>query len=124
MEVCPLKAPTPPVPSALGWATTSVPPPPLVMPPLKVLALDSVHVPEPALMTVREEPATPSAITPAISPAPVGFDPCRVSFLTPAADELISPVKVSRLVPDWSIVAPPVVPASSRLRSVSSPSPI
>ena len=87
------------------------------------MAAESTHVPVPAL--VSELVFTPelSTMTLAISPVPAD-EPVSVRVLMPAPVAPKAPVNFKSPVPDWLIIAPPVVPGRSRFRSVVLPVPI
>ena len=80
-------------------------------------------MPVPAL--VSEVLLVPVLFTmaPAISPVPA-VEPCSVSVLLPAPVAVKALVNFSRPVPDWSSVAPPVVPARLMTRSVLASAPV
>ena len=62
-------------------------------------------------------------MAPAISPVPA-VDPCKVSVLAPAPVAVSALVNFKSPVPDWSIVAPNVVPARLSTRSVMAAAPV
>ena len=91
--------------------------------PVYVLAPLSTQVPVPVFTTPVVFVPLLSTMAPLISPEPA-VDPCKVSTFAPAPEAVRSLVILSKPVPDWSIVPPPVVPARSITRSVVSPPPV
>jgi hypothetical protein len=86
-----------------------------------VFVPESVQVPEPALVSAVA--LLLLTIAPAISPVPA-VEPCRVSVLAPAPVAVKALVNFNSPAPDWSSVAPPVVPARLITRSLVSPEPV
>ena len=82
-----------------------------------MFAPESVQVPLPVLVTDVVLVPLLSTIAPLISPVPA-VEPCNVSVLLPAPVAVKLLVNLSRPVPDWSSVPPPVVPARLMTRSV------
>ena len=107
---------------ALPTASTKDPPLTVVAP-VKVLGPDSVHVPLPDLSRAVLLAPPLSTMAPASSPVPAA-EPCSVSVLLPTPVAVSALLNLSKAVPDWSIVPPPVVPARLITRSVVAAPPV
>src|SRR5438067_1844781 len=84
---------------------------------------ESVHVPAPVFVREVAKPVL-STIAPPISPVPA-VEPCRVRLLLPSPAAVLVPVNFSKpLVPDVSIIPPPVVPLRLNTLLVVSPAPV
>ena len=94
----------------------------IVVAPVYVFAPDRIQVPVPAFVRLVRLPVL-FTTAPAISPMPA-VDPCKVRVLLPPPVAVKLLVNCSVPVPDWSMVALPVVPARFIVLLVVFPLPV